>query len=198
MTFNNNTLRDWLDIYENPQEFPEIEATSDQYARLHNLECCTDTDVVLSGLKDFPFAGTCTTRFTAGGTAIVEVYHHFFKLSPNGVKYNPDYKNMFCIKGISDGNQPKVVEFAPKFADTLTSNGKATPWLMDFINVANGKQTLASLRAPDDATIEVGAHRGPHPPNRLPPENVRRTPTLPHEMFRIRRLPVAHSRWRHH
>jgi hypothetical protein len=72
----------------------------------------------------FPFAGTCTACFTIGGTAIIEVCHHFFKLSPNGVKYDPDYENMFCIKGLSDGNQPKVVEFAPEFADTLTSNGK--------------------------------------------------------------------------
>jgi hypothetical protein len=72
----------------------------------------------LSGLKDFPFAGTCNARFTDGGTAIVEVYHHFFKLSPNGVKYDPDFENMFCIKGISDSDQPKVVEFRPEFADT--------------------------------------------------------------------------------
>ena len=160
MTFNNDTLRDWLNIYENPQELPEIDATSDQYALLHQLECRTDTDAVLSGLKDFPFAGTCTARFTDGGTAIVEVYHHFFKLSPNGVKYDPDYENMFCIKGLCDGDQPKVVEFAPEFADTLTSNGKATPWVTDFIDVANNKQTLASLRAPDDATIEIGHAEG--------------------------------------
>ena len=154
MTFNNDTLRNWLDIYENPQEFPEIEVTSDRYARLHNLECRTNTDAGMSNRKDFSFAGTCTARFTKGGTAIVEVYHHFFKLSPNGVKYDPDYENMFCIKGVSDGDQPKVVEFAHEFADTLPSNGKATPWVKDFINVDNDKQTLASLRAPDDATIE--------------------------------------------
>ena len=74
--------------------------------------------------QGFSFAGTCTARFTDQGTAIIEVYHHFFKLSPNGVKYDPNYETMFCIKGISDGEQPKVMEFAPEFADTLTSNGK--------------------------------------------------------------------------
>ena len=76
------------------------------------------------------------------------------------MKYDPDYENMFCIKGVSYGDQPKVVEFAPEFADTLTSNGKATPWVTDFIDVANGKQTLACLLAPDDTTIEVGHTEG--------------------------------------
>ena len=160
MTFNNATLRDWLDIYENPQEFPEIEATSYQHSLLHRLECYCETDVVLSGLKDFPFAGTCTARFSEGGTAIIEVYHHFFKLSPNGVKYDPDFENMFCIKGIHEGENPKVVEFAPEFAETLTCNGKKTPWVNDFIDVALGTQHLADLRAPDDATIELAATKG--------------------------------------
>ena len=160
MTFNSKTLRGWLDIYENPAGVPEVEATSDEYARLHYWECRTDSDAVLGGLKDFPFAGTCTARFNEGGTAIVEVYHHFFKLSPNGVKYDPEYENMFCIRGINNGEQPKVVEFAPELADTLTSNGKTTPWLSDFVAVAKAKKTLNDLKAPDDATIELAFTEG--------------------------------------
>ena len=160
MTFSNETLRDWLDIYEHPQEFPEIGATSDEYARLHRLECYKETDAVLSGLKDFPFAGTCTARFSEGGMAIVEVYHHFFKLSPNGVKYDPDFETMYCIKGLVAGEKPKVVEFVPEFADTLTCNEKSTPWLSDFIDVAFKKQTVARLRAPDNETIEEGMTEG--------------------------------------
>ena len=37
MTINNATLRNWLEIYEKPQQFPEIEATSDEYPHLHEI-----------------------------------------------------------------------------------------------------------------------------------------------------------------
>ena len=168
MTFSNSTLRDWLDIYEDPQDIPEIEATSDQYARLHRLDCRNDSDAVLNGLKDFPFAGTCTARFSESGGAIIEAYHHFFKLSPNGVKYDPEDEDMFCIKGVHHGENPTVVEFAPELAETLTSNEKKTPWLSDFIDVANGKQQLGRLRAPDDETINLAVAEGRTRPTVFP------------------------------
>jgi hypothetical protein len=149
-TFNNATLRDWLDIYEKPQKFPEIEATSDEYAHLHEIDTRTKSDDVLNGLKDYPFAGACTVRADEEGDVVVEVYHHFFKLLPNGVEFDSQIENMFCIKGISHVDYPKVVEFPSEFVDTMSENSEKTPSLIDFMEVAVEKQTIGDLKAPED------------------------------------------------
>jgi hypothetical protein len=168
MTFNNNTLSDWFDIYTSPQEFPEIEQTSEQYTRLHRTDCRNDSDAVLDGLKDFPFAGTCTARLNESGSISIEAYHHFFKLSPNGVKYDPQQETMFCIKGLTDDDKPEVVEFPPELADTMTNNGKPTPWLSDFIDVANKVQALTAILPPDEETIAIALTKGLKRPTVLP------------------------------
>jgi hypothetical protein len=122
--------------------------TSEEYYRLHRIDLHRKPDDVLNGLKDFPFAGACTVRFGAGGGAIVEVYHQFFKLLPNGVKFDSEFENMYCIWGLSrdnNGEKPQVVEFSPELADTIQRSGESasTPMLIDFMKVGtkNGLDT---------------------------------------------------------
>jgi hypothetical protein len=87
----------------------------------------------------------CTTLSSKKGTAIVEDVHHFFKLSPNGVKFDSEFKYMFCIAGTTHSKDPNVAEVIPKFAKSLTIKGKQTPILIDFMEIAASLETLESL-----------------------------------------------------
>jgi hypothetical protein len=179
MTINNSTLRDWLALYEDHhEEFPEIGVTSEEFYRLHRIDSHRNPDDVLSGLKDFPFAGVCTVRFGAGGGAIVEVYHQFFKLLPNGVKFDSEFENMYCIRGLSrdnNGEKPQGVEFGPKLADTIQRSGEraSTPTLIDFMKVGAKEMDSVNLKAPDDVTkAHEEANRLKHPAPSVQPRKM--------------------------
>jgi hypothetical protein len=102
-------------------------------------------DDVLICLKDFPFAGAC-----------IEVYHQFFKLLPNGVKFDSEFENMYCIRGLlrdNDGNKPQVVEFGPELAETIqrgVDECTTTPMLINFMKVGAKKMETRDLKVPDD------------------------------------------------
>ena len=119
MTINNASLRDWLDIYEKPQQFPEIEATSDEYAHLHEIDLRKKSDDVLNGLKNYHFAGACTICASEKG----EIYH---QLLPNGMDFDSQIENMFCIKGINHVDNPKVVKFQAECLETMTKDSETT------------------------------------------------------------------------
>jgi hypothetical protein len=79
------------------------------------------------------------------------------KVLPNGVKFDSEFKNMYCIRGLlwdNDGKKPQVVEFRPELAETIQQGVESatTPMLIDFMKVGAKEMDTIDLRVPDDVT----------------------------------------------
>jgi len=156
MSVTNLAYHTWLQLYEEsfPTDYSNLYACNTNQVALEGMALgeSDDPDKVIEKLLEFPFFGTFMPFVKEGEFKLsVCILHHFFKNSPQGVRFRAGKEEAFAWKGF--GPDAMVIELNPSAFQIIDDMKGRTPTLRDFIQVAGVPEKVDRLDEADESSF---------------------------------------------